>query len=65
MILEVNFMREVLGQAQIVFVHTDGGLVFEKSVNISGPIFFWSPKMASSSISFLAHVLFLTLGSCL
>jgi hypothetical protein len=56
-------MWEVLGQAQIVFVHADGCLMFEEGVDVPGPVYFPAPRWHLSSISFLVHVFFLTLGS--
>jgi hypothetical protein len=37
----------VLGQAQVIFIQADGGLMSEQGVDLSGLVFFWSPQMAS------------------
>jgi hypothetical protein len=46
-ILEVDSVGEILCYSQVLFVHADGGLVPEQSVDISASVCLWCSKMTS------------------
>jgi hypothetical protein len=55
-------MREILGQAQIIFVHADGHLVPEQGVNVFGPVLLLCSKMTFFLNLFSGPCFFLEFG---
>jgi hypothetical protein len=44
-ILEMDSVREILGQTQVIFIHAYGCLVLEQGVNVLAPVWFWCSEM--------------------